>query len=198
MDRTLFLASSSPYRAQILDRHKICYAKLTHRYIEKSIPEEAPAAKALRLAEGKALSVEIDPQPYVIIGSDQVAHLDQQVFGKPGTHDKALAQLRLFSGQWVSFTTGICLVTEQGDRRTAAETYEIRFRELSDGQISRYLQLEQPFDCAGSIKVESLGITLLDDARGRDVNCLYGLPVMLLREQLETLGLDLHDFINDA
>ena len=196
MDRTLFLASSSSYRAQILDRLRISYTKVNPRYIEKSIPKEAATAVALRFAEGKALSVEIDAQYYVIIGSDQVAHLDQQIFGKPSTHANALAQLRVFSGQWVSFTTGVCLLTEQGDRRIASETYEIRFRELSDFQISRYLQLEEPFDCAGSIKVESLGVTLLDDARGRDVNCLYGLPIMLLREQLESLGLDLNDFID--
>ena len=175
MDRTLFLASSSPYRAQILDRLRISYTQVNPRYIERSIPKEAPTAIALRFAEGKALSIEIDAQSYVIIGSDQVAHLDQQIFGKPSTHANALAQLRVFSGQWVSFTTGVCLLTEQGDRRIASETYEIRFRELSDFQISRYLQLEEPFDCAGSIKVESLGVTLLDDARGRDVNCLYGI-----------------------
>ena len=195
INRTLVLASTSPYRAGILDRLQITYTQVAPIYIEESISGESPGDMALRLAEGKARSLDIDAEHYIIIGSDQVAHLDNQVYGKPGTHENALDQLRLFSDRWVSFTTGICLVSEQGDCRTAAETYEIRFRELSDEQISEYLRIERPYDCAGSIKVESLGITLLSDARGRDVNCLYGLPLMLLREQMEVLGSSINDFM---
>ena len=194
-NRTLVLASTSPYRAGILDRLQITYTQVAPIYKEEPISGESPTDMALRLSEGKARSLDIDAGHYIIIGSDQVAHLDDQVYGKPGTPENALGQLRLFSGRWVSFTTGICLLSERGDCRTTAETYEIRFRALSDAQITEYLRIERPYDCAGSIKVESLGITLLSDARGRDVNCLYGLPIMLLREQLELIGSSINDFM---
>ena len=184
---TLFLGSTSSYRSALLDKLQVPFTQVNPDYIERDLPGEEPISMALRLAEGKGKSISPDVENYIIIGSDQVAHMDGEKFGKPGNKSNALRQLRLFQGNWVTFTTAICLVTPTESPQCAAESYAIKFRDLSRREIEHYLDRDQPYDCAGSIKVESLGITLLEDARGRDITALYGLPLMLLRKQLSAL-----------
>lgn len=184
---TLFLGSTSSYRRALLDRLQVQYKQVSPDYIERDLPGEDPVTMALRQAEGKAKSISPDVEHYIIIGSDQVAHMDGEKFGKPGNKNNAIGQLERFQGNWVTFTTAICLITPSDPPQCTAESYEIKFRDLSRQEIEHYLDREQTYDCAGSIKVESLGITLLEDARGRDITTLYGLPLMLLREQLSAL-----------
>lgn len=183
----LILASTSSYRRALLDRLQIPFEQVKPDYIEQEEPSESPTHMALRQAEGKARSISPDAENYIVIGSDQVAHIGEEKFGKPGDKTNALRQIARFQGKWVTFTTAICLMTSQGPPRNAVESYAIKFRSLSDDEIERYLDRDQPYDCAGSIKVESLGITLLEDAKGRDITTLYGLPLMLLREELYAL-----------
>jgi len=123
---------------------------------------------------------------FIIIGSDQVAHLGSHTFSKPHTFEIAAEQLALCSGRWVSFTTAICLIDENSRAFEALECFRIKYRELSTEDIHTYLEIDEPFDCAGSIKAEASGITLLEDTSGRDINTLYGLPLMLLRESLRS------------
>lgn len=184
---TLFLGSTSSYRRALLDRLQVPYKQVNPDYIERDVPGEEPIPMALRQAQGKAKSITPDIENYIIIGSDQVAHMDGKKFGKPGNRNNALDQLEHFQGNWVTFTTAICLITPTESPQCAAESYAIKFRDLSRQEIEHYLDRDQPYDCAGSIKVESLGITLLEDASGRDITALYGLPLMLLREQLSAL-----------
>ena len=126
----------------------------------------------------------------IILGSDQVAHLeDGSILHKPGDFDHARAQLMRCSDQWVYFSTGICLVRGSRSLIVDSETYRIRFRPLTTPTIESYLERDRPYDCAGSIKAEGLGITLLADAEGRDVNTLYGLPLMLLTDHLINLDI---------
>ncbi len=195
MDQTnppkIILASTSHYRKALLDKFKIPFVQLDPEYKEYDQPGESPLHKASRSALGKAQSIvsghEIDP-PFVVIGSDQVAHMGEQRFGKPGSVVAARKQLAASSGNWVSFTSAICLIDDRGRIKQAVESYRIRFRPLLAAEIDTYLDIDRPFDCAGSIKAESLGITLLQDCRGRDINTLYGLPLMLLQEALSQLG----------
>ena len=187
---TLILGSTSSYRRALLDKLQIPFEQANPDYIERDIPGEAPIHMALRQAEGKAKSISPEVENYIIIGSDQVAHINDEKFGKPGNKANALHQLARFQDNWVTFTTAICLITPSEPPRCAAESYAIKFRALSGHEIEHYLDREQPYDCAGSIKVESLGITLLEDASGRDITTVYGLPLMLLREQLSAMKLD--------
>ena len=184
---TLILGSTSSYRRALLDRLQVPYKQVNPDYIECDLPGEEPVRMALRQAEGKARSISPDVDNYIIIGSDQVAHMDGEKYGKPGNRNKAIGQLRHFQSNWVTFTTAICLITPTEPPKCVAESYAIKFRALSIQEIEHYLDRDQPYDCAGSIKVESLGITLLEDTRGRDITTLYGLPLMLLREQLYAL-----------
>ena len=183
----IILASTSPYRADLLSRLNIQFDQFDPHYEELSIPGESPEEKSIRLSRGKALSVKANLEgsaPFIVIGSDQVAHLGSQTFSKPQSFDVAAEQLALCSGRWVSFTTAICLIDENTRIYDAVESFRIKYRALSTADIHNYLNIDEPFDCAGSIKVESAGITLLEDTSGRDINTLYGLPLMLLRESL--------------
>ena len=193
-EHSLVLGSSSPYRAKMLSRLALKFQQISPSFAEDILPKERPEATVMRLARGKALSLDVCAERYVIVSSDQVAHRGNQIFNKPGNYSNAFKQLREFQGEWVSFTTGLCLITDEGDQRVSFESFAIKFRPLSDQEITYYLQSDGPYDCAGSIKVESLGITLLEDSRGRDINCVYGLPLMLLREELAGLKLDLLSF----
>ncbi len=186
------LASTSRYRADLLGRLRIPFRQLAPAYVESPRPGESPEQMAVRLAEGKARSLlgEVSDRA-VIIGCDQVAHLGAHLLDKPGNLERATEQLGYSSGNWVTFTTAVTLVTLDGRHAAAWEDYRIRFRSLSSQEIKDYLTLEQPFDCAGSLKAEGLGITLLEDASGRDITTLYGLPLMLLREQFMKLDIDL-------
>jgi septum formation protein len=183
----IILASTSPYRVDLLSRLNIQFDQIDPNYEELQQPGESPEERSIRLARGKAMSVisYLDAgTSFITIGSDQVAHLGSQTFSKPQSLDVAAEQLATCSGRWVSFTTAICLIDETNQVFEAAECFKIKYRELTTADIHTYLKIDEPFDCAGSIKVEASGITLLEDTNGRDINTLYGLPLMLLRESL--------------
>ena len=126
----------------------------------------------------------------LIVGSDQVACVDQQILGKPHTHENAIEQLRFLSGKIVSFHTGLCLFnSESGNTQSTVEVFKVYFRALTDGQIERYLRNEQPYNCAGSFKSEALGVSLFKKLEGDDPNTLIGLPLIRLVEFLSNEGL---------
>jgi MAF protein len=128
----------------------------------------------------------------LIIGSDQVACVDQQILGKPHTHEKAIEQLRFLSGKIVSFHTGLCVFNSESDNtQSTVEVFKVHFRALSDDQIKRYLQNERPYNCAGSFKSEALGISLFKKLEGDDPNTLIGLPLIRLVEFLSNEGLQI-------
>lgn len=186
---TLILASASPYRRELLERLGLPF-EVRPAHVDESIaPGEAPDAAALRLARAKAAAV--DPgEPSLVIGSDQVAEIDGRILGKPGSPDAAAEQLRAQSGRLVLFHTGLCLRdTRVNSERTAVDTVRVRFRELTDEEIAAYLLRDQPYDCAGSFKSESLGSTLCESIESDDPASLVGLPVIRLAAMLRESGL---------
>lgn len=189
MSENLILASTSVYRARLLAQLGVPFNQTAPEYRETTIAQEPPDKRCLRLSEGKARSIELPPGT-TVLGSDQVAHLeDGTVLHKPGGFERARVQLTRCSGQWVSFTTGICLVDSSGVLALDCETFRVRFRSLTDATIEAYLLRDQPYDSAGSIKAEGLGVTLLSETHGRDVHTLYGLPLMLLTDHFLRLKL---------
>jgi len=183
----LILGSTSRYRRELLERLKLPFAVQAPEVDETPLPHEAPAALACRLALAKARAVAGAFPQAVVIGSDQVADLDGQPIGKPGSHERATAQLRAMSGRSVVFQTAVAVVRrDTGYERTVLAPVTVRFRSLSDAEIEHYLRTEQPYDCAGSAKCETLGIALLDAIDSDDPTALVGLPLirtcMLLRE----------------
>lgn len=190
----IILASTSAYRKSLLDRLQIPFETADPGVEESSKPGEDPVEQSLRLAHNKALAVVrkiTTSPPYIVIGSDQVAHIGSQVFGKPGCYEEAAKQLAVCSGKWVSFTTAVSLMDQRGLTQQAAECFRIKFRKLETNEIAHYLEIDAPFDCAGSIKAESAGITLLEDTDGRDINTLFGLPLMLVQELFTEFGYQL-------
>ena len=190
--RPLVLGSSSPYRKAILDKLEIPFRTDTPRITETRSPGEPPADLVQRLAEMKARDVGSRHPGALIIGSDQVASLDEKILGKPGNRENAMAQLLAASGQTVTFLTGLSLYnSETGRTQTAVEPFVVRFRQLTRTQIERYVDREQPYDCAGSFKSEGYGITLFSGLEGRDPNALMGLPLILLVDLLANEGVRL-------
>lgn len=190
--RRLILASTSTFRRELLSRLQIPFETAAPETDETPLPGEAPADTAERLALAKAQAVAGRFPGALIIGSDQVAYLDhheQQRFGKPGTRENATQQLRAMSGKTVIFHTGLCLYNAAtGRSHLRGVPTEVRFRELSDGEISRYLDKEDALNCAGSAKSEGLGISLLEYLRGDDPNALVGLPLIALCDMLRAEG----------
>lgn len=187
--RPLVLASTSPYRRELLARLGIPFTVADPRTDESARAGEAPEALALRLSEAKARAVAPAHPGALIIGSDQVATLDGTVFGKPGNHERAVAQLRAMRGRTVHFFTGLCLYDAASDTaRVTGISTGVTFRPLSDDEIERYLRREQPYQCAGSAKSEGLGIALLESIRGDDPNALIGLPLIALCALLRDAG----------
>jgi septum formation protein len=189
----LILGSSSVYRRALLDRLHLTYSVISPDIDETALPGEHPAATARRLARAKAQAVAqqlpADQKGALIIGSDQVAVIGDRIFGKPGNHEKAVAQLQILSGQTVVFETALCLYDVLND--TAHEelvSTEVEFRELSLEEIEAYLQREPGYDCAGSAKSEGLGIALLDRLSGDDPTALIGLPLIALCRLLRHAG----------
>lgn len=188
----LVLASTSAYRRELLTRFGLPFEIARPDIDESPLPDEAPRATAERLAIEKAKAVAEQFSDALIIGSDQVASMGSQRFGKPGTVDRAVAQLRSMSGQTVIFDTALALInTRSGRIQVEVIPTEVRFRALSDDEIVRYVERERPLDCAGSAKSEGLGITLLDALRGDDPNALIGLPLIALARMLRNEGLAL-------
>lgn len=184
----LVLASTSRYRRELLARLGLPFEVDRPDVDETPLPGEAPAGTAVRLALAKARAVaERHPGAWVI-GSDQVADLDGRALGKAGARDPALAQLEACSGQRVVFQTAFCLLRAGEAARTALDRTEVVFRTLGRGEILRYLDAEQPYDCAGSFKCEGLGITLFDAIHSQDPTALVGLPLIALSRALRDAG----------
>jgi len=192
MTRLLVLASTSPFRRELLARLQIPFETVAPETDESALPGETPTATALRLAEAKARAVAQSYPDALIIGSDQVAAHGKQRFGKPGRREDAIAQLRLMRGKEVVFHTGLCLFDSLSGRVqvTCVDTH-VGFRELSDPEIEAYLDKEDALNCAGSAKSEGLGISLLTYLRGDDPNALVGLPLITLCDMLRAAGLRL-------
>jgi septum formation protein len=188
--RRLILGSSSPYRHELLSRLRLPFEVISPDIDETSHPGEAPAALATRLCMAKAQKVARMHPNALVIGSDQVAELHGQTIGKPGTHERAQAQLRAMSGEVVLFHTAVAVVCADSD--FAAQDMapvRVRFRELSDAEIERYLRIERPYDCAGSAKAEALGIALLASIESDDPTALVGLPLIRTCSLLRQAGL---------
>lgn len=189
---TLVLASTSVYRKALLERFGLPFVTDRPDVDETPLPREAPPRTAERLAEAKARAVATRHPDALIIGSDQVAHIGDETFGKPGTEARAVAQLMRMSGKTVVFHTALCLFNAASGRvQLQAVPTEVRFRTLTRGEIERYVTLERPLDCAGSAKSEGLGITLLEALRGDDPNALVGLPLIALAQMLRAEGVTL-------
>nr|WP_312507766.1 nucleoside triphosphate pyrophosphatase [Pseudomonas luteola] len=185
----LLLASSSPYRRELLARLKLNFTYASPNIDESSHPGESARHLAMRLAEAKARALAPNYPNHLIIGSDQTASLDGQILGKPLTYESAHKQLSNASGKSVTFMTGLALLnTQTGTCQLDCVPFTVHFRTLESDQIERYLNIEQPYDCAGSFKVEGLGITLFRSTEGEDVTSLIGLPLIRLTDLLLNEG----------
>ncbi len=186
----LVLASTSIYRRQLLERLGLPFETARPEVDETPLPGETPVATADRLAVEKAQAVAKQFPDALIIGSDQVAHRGDERFDKPGTAERAIAQLHDMSGKAITFHTAVCLYNSTtGHFQLEGVPVEARFRELSEAEIRRYVEREKPLDCAGSAKSEGLGISLLEHMRGDDPTALIGLPLIALSRMLRTEGI---------
>lgn len=184
----LLLASSSRYRRELLQRLRIPFDWAAPDIDESAYANENPQQYVERLAIEKAQALQAQFPDHWIIGSDQSCVINQQIVGKPHSSEKAIAQLSACSGKTVSFYTGLCLLAPDGSYQSLVEPFHVHFRELSAEEIKTYIELEQPLDCAGSFKVEGLGINLFERLEGRDSNSLVGLPLIALLDMLRAAG----------
>ena len=183
------LASTSPYRRALLERLRLPFAVETPDTVETALPGEAAGDTALRLAQAKARAVATSFPSALVIGSDQVAELDGKHLGKPGNHGNAVAQLMAMRGKNVLFHTALALLnTASGAMQTASVPTAVQFRHYSEREVERYLELERPYDCAGSAKIEGLGIVLVERVTGEDPSALTGLPLVQLAAMLRKEG----------
>ena len=188
----LILASTSPFRRELLNKLGLPFDTASPDVDETRHGDEPPEALVARLAEAKSRAVASQYQDALIIGSDQVAVIGGEILGKPGNRERAIAQLRACSGKTVIFQTGLCLYDALNDRaQVEVVPFSVVFRELSESQIERYIDKEQPLNCAGSFKSEGLGITLFERLAGDDPNTLIGLPLIRLVRMLENAGFQL-------
>ena len=188
----LVLGSTSRYRAELLRRLTADFEQRAPGTDESVLAGEAPATRALRLAIAKAEAAADGLHDTLVIGSDQVAELDGRILDKPGTAARAHAQLSACSGREVHFHTALCLFdTRDGCRYTHVDHTCVYFRALSATEIARYIEREQPLDCAGSFKCEGLGISLFESIDNRDPSALIGLPLIALARLLREAGIEL-------
>jgi septum formation protein len=188
MTARLLLASTSPYRRELLSRLRIPFDIARPEVDETPRSGEPPLALAQRLAAAKAAAIAAREGDAWVIGSDQVAELDGQPLGKPGGRDQALAQLAAMSGRSVAFRTALCVMHRDLGRFDAVDTTVVRFRDLAADEIARYVDAEQPFDCAGSFKSEGLGIALFEAIDTTDPTALVGLPLIATARLLRQAG----------
>ena len=187
----LILASSSPYRRELLQRLRLPFDCASPDIDETPLPGESAEQLVRRLAESKARALAQHYPAHLIIGSDQAAVNGSRILGKPHDIERATEQLKDASGKSISFLTGLCLLNSQsGAAQVDCVRFSVHFRELDEARIRRYLETEQPFDCAGSFKAEGLGVSLFRATEGEDATSLIGLPLirlvdMLLTEQVQ-------------
>ena len=190
--RQLILGSTSRYRRELLERLNIPFQVASPDVDETPLPQEIPSMLAKRLALAKAKAVAAQFPQSVVIGSDQVADLNGQSLGKPGTHDNAVVQLRMMRGQTVVFQTSVAVVClETGFEQCSLAAVRVKFRDLTDDEIENYLCIDQPYDCAGSAKSEGLGIALLAAIDSDDPTALIGLPLIRTCQMLRAAGIEL-------
>ena len=186
----LVLASTSPYRRELLERLRLPFRAVAPVCDETPGEDEAPAATALRLSALKARSLQSAFPDALIIGSDQVASCDGRRLGKPGSHENAVRQLRLLSGKAADFNTAVSLLdARSGELQSRVVPCRVLFRALDERRIEAYLRREQPYDCAASAKAEGLGIALIARMETDDPTSLIGLPLIALTDMLERAGL---------
>lgn len=191
MTKPIILASTSPYRRELLSRLGLHFEVANPATDETPRTGESPEELALRLAEAKARAVACTHPDALIIGSDQVATVNGRIYGKPGNHERAVQQLRELSGKTVNFFTGLCLFNSgTGQTEICGVPTLVTFRQLTDREIENYLQREPAYNCAGAAKSEGLGIALLESMRGDDPNALVGLPLIALCTMLRRQGVD--------
>jgi septum formation protein len=194
LTRPLILGSTSPYRRELLQRLRLPFEVQRPEVDETPLPHEQPLALAMRLAMEKARAVALKHPHAVVIGSDQVADLEGEPLGKPGTHERAVAQLQRMRGQTVVFQTAVAVVCiDSGFAQSALAQVKVQFRQLSDAAIESYLRAELPYDCAGSAKSEGLGIALLESIDNQDPSALVGLPLIHTCRLLRAAGIPLLD-----
>lgn len=186
----LILASSSRYRKRLLERLRLPFATDSPEVDETPEQEESAARLVRRLARAKAEAVAARNPGSLVIGSDQVASLDEVILGKPGTPARALEQLRHCQGREVLFETGLCLYGPEGNCQQASVTTRVEFEALNDDLLRRYIELEQPLDCAGSFKCEGLGVVLFRRIVSEDPTALEGLPLIALTAMLRQAGME--------
>ena len=187
----LILGSTSRYRRELLERLRLPFDVHAPEVDETPLIGESPATLAQRLALAKAQAVAAEHPSAIVIGSDQVADLDGVPVGKPGTHERATQQLRAMRGRSIVFQTAVAVVRrDTGYVGTALAPVTVRFRELNDAEIEHYLRTEQPYDCAGSAKCETLGIALLEAIDSDDPTALVGLPLIRTSALLRAAGID--------
>lgn len=191
---SLVLASTSPFRREILSKVLTDFQCAAPRVDESPLPGEGPQQLVERLAIAKAQALKADYPDHILIGSDQVAVIagaDGDILGKPGNKDNAIAQLQRCNGQRVTFYTGLAVYHSGRDElQHLVEPFHVQFRQLSDAEIAGYVSLEQPYNCAGSFKSEGLGISLFERLEGDDPNSLIGLPVIKLLTMLRKWGIN--------
>jgi len=188
----LVLASTSPFRRTLLEKLRLPFDTAAPDVDERRREGESPVALVKRLAESKARAVAGRFPDALVIGSDQVACLGEEILGKPGSEERAVAQLMAMNGRRVTFHTGLCLFNAPtGKTQVVCEDFHVHFRKLTKEQIRRYVEKERPLNCAGSFKSEGYGITLFRRLEGNDPNALVGLPLIRLVEMLEKAGVAL-------
>ena len=194
MTLPLVLGSGSKYRRAIMDKLHLIYNVVKPDIDESAVNEEQPEQLVGRLAEEKAQAVvrKLNGEPSIIIGSDQVAVCDGLILGKPGTEEKAIEQLKSFVGKTVTFYTGLAVLnSETSQCEVRIEPFFVTFRDnITADEIARYVELEQPLDCAGSFKSEGLGVSLFSEMKGTDPNTLIGLPTIALLDMLRSQGIN--------
>lgn len=189
-EKPVILASSSPYRKMLLERLQLPFHCQSPAINEEPRAGETATELVTRLAREKALAVAGKYSNGLVIGSDQVAALENRILVKPQTHDRAARQLQELGGRSVVFHTGVCVVNAaSGTQQCDSVPFSVTFRQLSEQEIERYLRKEQAWDCAGSFKVEGLGISLLEKMSGEDITALIGLPLIRLSAMLRNEGL---------
>lgn len=187
MSQKLILASTSPFRKQLLEKLHLAFTTAKPDVDETPLPQESAIELVERLAIAKAQAIAPEFADALIIGSDQVCVNQGKILGKPGNFSTAFQQLKAASGQRITFYTGLALInTRTGNIQSLVEPYVVQFRELSEQMINTYLEKEQPFNCAGSFKSEGYGIALFESLEGKDPNSLIGLPLISLIKMLET------------
>lgn len=198
LQKKLVLGSSSPYRKELLERLGVPFECVSADIDESRHEGETPEALCVRLAREKALKVKSMVGEAIVIGSDQVAVLGERILGKPHTRERAIEQLSSMQGQTVYFLTALCIIGEKGEIFETMVPTIVTMKKLSVKTIENYLDREQPFNCAGSAKIEKLGIALVKEVRSTDPTALIGLPLIETVNLLAKAGLDIIEGIGEA